>query len=120
MPKYEFRAEGLSVRVTHPTREGGVGVYIEHTSGAALMVPSTQAERTQDGLHARVSGFDGTHFEIIVRGDFAEAEIRASTPSPIIGGDTRATAARRKDLEGGRGPVRVTGDESTMPIDVEE
>lgn len=120
MPKYEFRGDGLSVRVTQPSREGGISLYIEHESGAALIVPSADAVATQDGLRARVSGFDGTSFEVALSGDHQRVEITASTPSPILGGRREAIATRRTDLEGPRGPVRVTGDESTMPIDVDE
>lgn len=120
MPKYEYRGLGLSVRLTQPAVEGGVGLYIEHESGAALMVPSVEVRSTQDGLRADVTGFDGTCFEVEVRADFSEVEVRASSPSAIIGGGTRAVAKRRADLEAPRGPVRVTGDESTMPIEVDE
>lgn len=120
MPRYEFRSPGLRVRLVDPAIEGGVGVRIEHDSGAALLVRSVIAKKTEAGLHVDVTGFDGTQFAIDVDPEWASVQIRSSSPTPILGGGQEAAALRAKAAESESGPVRVTGDETTMPINVDE
>ena len=120
MPKYEYRGERLSVRVTDPAIEGGVGIRIEHDSGAALIVPSVRASKSQDGLHVRLTGFDGNTFEVTVTDGWGRVIVSAERETPILGGGSAAQASRRPELEREPDQVRVTGDEATMPIDVED
>lgn len=120
MARYEFRAPGSRVRIVDPAIEGGVGVRIEHDSGAALIVPSVIGERTQVGLRFDIVGFDGTHFVIELPDDRSQVSIRAEPTSPILGGRDQIIAARTPEHEKASGPVRVTGDETTMPIAVDD
>lgn len=120
MPKYEYRGEGLSVRVTDPAIEGGVGIRIEHESGAALIVQSAEAEKSQDGLRVKLTGFDGNGFDVTVTDGWGRVIVHAESATPILGGGQTAEATRRPDLERTPDKVRVTGDEATMPIDVDE
>lgn len=108
------------MQVVDPAIEGGIGVRIEHTSGAALIVPSTEAERRGGVRCVRIVGFDGTHFEIDIADDHETVSIRATVPTPILGGQRAASATRAPQLEKQLGAVRVTGDETTMPISVDE
>lgn len=117
MPQFEYRGEELSVRVANPTPDGGVSLHIEHATGAALIVPSTPQSRTDDGAFVTVTGFDGNLFQIRISEE--RVFIQAEQASPILGGGREADAERRRDLEKNDGPIRVTGDESTMPIDVD-
>ena len=120
MPKYEYRAEGLRVRITHPAPEGGIGVRIEHDSGAALIVASCPAHVTQDGLTASVRGFDGNLFDVRVSKAWEQVDLAAEQPTPILGGGRAVRLNRRTDLEREPTSVRVSGDEATMPIPVDE
>jgi hypothetical protein len=120
MRRYEFRSTGLRVRLVDPAIEGGVGIRVEHDSGAALIVASVFGEETEDGLQLEVVGFDGTRFDFSIDAHWRTITMRASVATPIFGGETSASALRVQEKEETSGKVRVTGTETTMPIDVGE
>lgn len=120
MARYDFHGPGLKVRLTDPAVEGGVGVRIEHESGAALIVPSAPSHPQKDGLRVRVTGFDGTDFTLKIAPGFEQVEVQASRATAILGGQTAGVALRVEVGQNKPAPVRVTGHESTMPIDLDE
>ncbi len=122
MQRYEFKGVGLRVRLVDPAVEGGVGIRVEHDSGAALIVASVYGESDGDGLHLKITGFDGTRFDFRVDTHWRRIVMKASMDTPIFGGHRTATADR---VQEGRekaplSTVRVTGNETTMPIDVDD
>lgn len=120
MSRYEFRGPDLELRVIDPAIEGGVGVRIEHASGAALLVRSVEPARTQEGLHVTITGFDGSRFSVHIDPAWQTAQVTSDRPTPILGGADAAVARRDEAAEKREGTVRVTGDETTMPITVDD
>lgn len=92
----------------------GVRLNVEHTSGAALMIPRATEEVIDGGVRVRTSGFDGTHYTVDV---FEQSvTIDATAASPILGGAQHIEAPRVEVPAADPGALRVTGDEETMPI----
>ena len=118
LTELRYLSESLEVRVRKLPRGQGLRIHMEHTSGAALIIPSCQAEVTNDGMRATTTGFDGTHYELLIA-DKA-LEVRASQPSTLLGGKTTATILRTDDILLSTGAIRITGDEVTVPINTDK
>ncbi len=95
-----------------------VRLNIEHITGAALIVPRAPVNAFGGGKRIETTGFDGTAY--VVEFDEAKSRITSSAPSVILGGASTLQVPRvavdKKDI----GPLRVTGDEETMPIPVDD
>ncbi len=113
---YEDEHLKVQVRDLGEDASSPVKVHIEHKTGAALIDPECNPKRTGESLHLKTTGFDGTRFHVIVTEE--TVSIEASAPTPILGGEKRATIPRAEGPTPQQLGVRVTGHESTMPIPV--
>ncbi len=118
MARFDFTGPGLKVRLTDPAIEGGVGLRIEHHSGAALIVSSTSPTRDERGVHLEVTGFDGTRFQVHLSPDGDHVRIVASQVTAILGGQAQAQCHHVPSAPTSPAPVRLTGHEATMPIEL--
>ncbi len=113
-----YRDDDVDVRI-RGVEFGDAHITIEHGSGAALIVPACKPHKTDKLITLKTVGFDGTSFEILLDDEANTITIRASSASPILGGEVERTVPRRENLSPS-GAVRVTGNEQTMPIAVDE
>lgn len=90
---------------------------LEHKSGAALIVPDAPLCPTEGGARLTVSTFDGV--QLILEAHHDALRISASGPTALLGDRTECTLPRGPDRTD-TGPTRVTGDESTMPIPLDD
>ena len=120
MSRYEFRGPDIEIRITDPAIEGGIGIRIEHASGAALLVRSVIPKETSEGLVASITGFDGILYEVTIDREWQSVELRSNSDSPILGGEKMLRGQRCEAAEQQLGPTRITGDETTAPIPVDE
>lgn len=110
----------LTVRIRGLDGGGDVQIHIEHQSGAALIVPLCRRVARERGPELSTTGFDGTGFTLTLDEPSRSLEIVASAPTPILGGGTRVTLDNGEDVVPAVSrTTRVSGDEDTMPIDLE-
>jgi len=84
----------MSLRIRGLDVEGPVRVHIEHSSGAALIVPTCEKQPIDGGVRLMTTGFDGT--------DSRSRSTSATTwfgsaragASAILGGETSAVLTR--------------------------
>jgi hypothetical protein len=112
-----YASGDLSLSIRGLEGSGPVRIHLEHKSGAALIDPFCAIEDLEQGRMLSTQGFDGTGYRITIDEARATAQIEASAPSEILGGAISVVLPRGEDLASG-GPLRITGDEDTMPITV--
>lgn len=115
-----FKATGLEIRLIDLGPGRGTRVDIEHATGAALLVPRADVVPMERGLRFSITCFDGVELCLDLDGSGEELVVASTAPTPLLGGATRVSAKRIAADERRPGALRVTGDEATMPIPVDE
>jgi hypothetical protein len=118
MKERVYSGDGIELRVRGLGGRHRVRIHLEHSSGAALIVPGCEERIGDHGPRLVTAGFDGTTFTIDFDDGASLAVITSSQTTPILGGGVSATIARGDDVELDPKALRVTGDEETMPIPV--
>lgn len=116
-PIRHYTAGNLSLTIRGLDGSESVRIHLEHKSGAALIVPYCEAADLEHGAKLSTNGFDGTDYRITIDDAAETALVEASRATAILGGATSIVLPRAADLASS-GPLRITGDEDTMPITV--
>jgi hypothetical protein len=114
MTHRRYETPEVTIDVRGLGTEHGIRLNIEHRTGAALMVPRADSSDVDGATRIVTTGFDGTEFTIDIRDE--AVTIRSNVPSAILGGIDQLDAPRVEVKKADLGPLRVTGDEETMPI----
>ena len=115
-----YQDREVSVRLRGLDGPAGVRIHLEHQSGAALIVPACARESSEGAAVFRLTGFDGVQFTVTVDPVGDHLWLRTSGPSLLLGGQRERKVPRGPDPEPQNRGICVTGDESTMPIPVDE
>lgn len=116
MTHRRYETPEVTVDVRGLFTDHGVRLNIEHTSGAALIVPRADTTEIDGGVRLVTTGFDGTEYTVDILEE--TVVVKSNVPSQILGGLDHLEANRVEVKKSDLGPLRVTGDEETMPIQV--
>jgi hypothetical protein len=115
----QYRHADVTVQVSGIEGGGRVKFHVEHKSGAALIVPECEQKAGKQGPELETRGFDGTDYKMIFDEVHNTLKIIATASTSILGDQRELELLRAEDLMlSPSSPLRVTGDEPTMPISV--